>query len=446
LKVVSNQRNPADRGREPHTHTGAERRRAPRGRQTARLLFASLCVCACVAQTGCLSIWPFQSSTSKSPPPETSGPVDGMVLRGGELVKDTLPKEGTPEADLEAAKRLYQEGDYVKAEPLLGKIGGNTKNPVGVAEEAMYYQAECHRLQGKYPRAAELYCGMVNTFPFGKHGNQARQRMFDIANYWLDDTRAYMELCKEKKEGKRKWVWPMAYLHFDKTKPTFDEEGHAIRMLEGVYITDPTGPLAEKALFYLGSIKFFREDYREADHYFDQLRVHHPNGKLAPKAVEMSIICKQMSTGGSEYDGRTVSEARELVQVAFNSYPELSNNRSQFLKDQLYSIAQQQADKDFNIAEYYRRVGKPGPAYFQYALVVRRFPGTQYAQKATERMNELRAKLEKGQAKPEVPPIGTASPSAPPRASITGPYTPGAPLETAPAPNVLPPSMNDGKR
>jgi TolA-binding protein len=432
LKVVSNQRITADRA--VPTAKPGHRKRLP-----ALGLLATLALTG----AGCGPIWPFTKSTSNAPP---AGPVDGMVLRGGELEKDNLPKEGTPAGDLEAAKRLYQEGDYVHAEPLFKKVANNTKNPVPIAEEAMYYRADCLRLQGRYPSAAEIYKELLETFTQSKHGNQARQRLFDIANYWLDDTRAYMEVCREKKEGKRSWVWPPAYLHFEKTKPTFDEEGHAMRMLETVYITDPTGPLAEKALFYLGSVKFFHEDYREADHYFEQLRQHHPNGKLAPKAVELSIICKQMSTGGSEYDGRLVSEARELVQVAYNSYPELSNNRSQFLKDQLYSIAEQMADKDFNIAEYYRRVGKPGSAYFQYELVRRRYPGSKYAQKATERMTELRGKAEKAQAQQEPPRIGT--PPVPPSvgAPLAGPHAPGTPLETAPAPNVLPPSINGDRR
>src|SRR5262249_35785663 len=164
--------------------------------------------------------------------------------------------------------------------------------------EARDDQAECERLRGHYTDAAELYNKLLGSYPMGKHAQQAREHLFNIANYWLDDTRAYMEACRQKKEGKRWWISPLMPLHWDNTHPVFDTEGHAVRMLEQVYITDPTGPLAEKALFYLGSVKFFREDYRDADHYFNQLVEHHPNGKLAPEALRYSIICKQMSTGG----------------------------------------------------------------------------------------------------------------------------------------------------
>jgi len=36
----------------------------------------------------------------------------------------------------------------------------------------------------------------------------------------------------------------------------------------------------------------------------------------------------------------------------------------EWISRQLVGINLQQADRDFNIAEYYRRVGHPGSAYF----------------------------------------------------------------------------------
>ena len=38
-----------------------------------------------------------------------------------------------------------------------------------------------------------------------------------------------------------------------------------------------TGPLADKALFLTGSVKFFNEDYKDADSYFT------PAGRAAPE-------------------------------------------------------------------------------------------------------------------------------------------------------------------
>jgi hypothetical protein len=60
----------------------------------------------------------------------------------------------------------------------------------------------------------------------------------------------------------------------------------------------------------------------------------------------------------------------------------------------------QQAEKDFKIAEFYRRTGHAGSAYFYYEIVRRRYPGTPFFDKATERMYELKAEQEAGKGKP----------------------------------------------
>ena len=60
------------------------------------------------------------------------------------------------------------------------------------------------------------------------------------------------------------------------------------------------------------------EDYKDADYYYSQLYEHYPNSALAPKAIKQAIICKQLSTGGSCYDCRSVEESRKLIDVAQN--------------------------------------------------------------------------------------------------------------------------------
>jgi len=146
-------------------------------------------------------------------------------------------------------------------------------------------------------------------------------------------------------------------------------------------------------------VKFFREDYVEADHYFSQLVEMHPNSPLAPKAVELAIISKNLSTGGPDYDGRKTAEARKMVHEAIAKYPELAKEKEEFLQRQLVGINMQQAEKDFRVAEFYRRTKHPGSAYFYYEIVRRRYPGTPLADKAAERMKELESQHEKDDAK-----------------------------------------------
>ena len=365
-----------------------------------------------------------------APADNTKAPADSLVLRGGDLVADqSAAADAKAGAALAAAQELYRKDDYDTARAAFAKIANDTKMPTAIAEEARFYEAECYRRMEKYPTASDTYHKMLLDHPTGSFREQAVQRMFDIGNYWLEDTRKEMAMYDEQKAGKR-WFVITPLVHFEKSKPTIDQEGRAMEVLERVRYNDMQGPLADKSLFLAGTVKFWREDYREADYYFTQLAENHPNSELAPRAIELGIIAKHMGTGGSDYDGRKVAEARKLINTALQNYPTLAKDpeKEKFLTRQLINCNLQQAEKDFKIAEFYRRTNHPGSAYFYYEIVRRRYPGTKYADQATERMHELHAKAEKelGKTVPPVPSAASAPPAASPERAPTP--RPAAPL------------------
>lgn len=356
------------------------------------------------------------------PPPPPSGPADSLVIRGDRLEAEAMPAESMGDYTLAGAYELYRRGDYDHAQQVYHHIAENKKNPPQIAEEARFLEAEALRRQGDLPKAADTYAKVLIDFPTGRYREQALQHTYDIANFWLDDTRAEIDQYKQVQDGSRWFVTP-AWLQFnwEKSKPLFDMEGRAIEKLEQVRYNDMTGPLADRALFLMGSVKFYREDYKEAEHYFTQVVEMHPNSALAEQSVELAIIAKHMSTGGSDYDGRKVAEARQLVDVALRNYPNLAMKKQDFLERQLFGITMQQAEKDYKMAEFYRRTGKAGSAYFYYEIVRRRYPGTKFFDLATERMHEIKAEAEKDQG-----PVAPAVP-VPGRREAEPQTTPAAP-------------------
>jgi outer membrane protein assembly factor BamD (BamD/ComL family) len=366
---------------------------------------------------GCIALpW----SQAKKPDP-ARGPADSLVLREGGLERDkSLDNEVQAKVDI--GKRLYQEKEYAKAEAIFHRINHLGEKSIfslnftedswdfekkkiklkdialPVLDDALYYEALCQYYQSNYREAEGTLRKYAKEYRNGAHADEVNRRLFDIANYWLDDTRTLMQAYEEKREGKRFWVAPASYVHWSHDKPMLDSEGHAIQCLEDVRLNDIGGPLGEKALFYIATIKFFREDYKDADYYYSQLYEHYPNSALAPKAIKQAIISKQLSTGGSCYDCRAVEESRKLIDVATRAYPQMTAKDGDWISRQLVSINLQQADRDFNIAEFYRRTGHPGSAYFYYELVIRRYPNTDYAEKATARKNEVRDKVAHEQA------------------------------------------------
>jgi len=390
----------------------------------------------CLIAGGCTwdELNPFHK---EDPPPVVTR--ESMVLSPNGLTPAQLSMvESNP--DLVAAKEVLRQGDYAKAEKLFHKIAEKAaKDDPIIAEDARYNEAECLRMQGCYPRAADNYIKLLNEYGGrSRHREEAIEQLFNIANYWLDDTRHEMEEAKDKAAGKR-WFTTPHFMHpMDKSKPFFDEEGRALEALEHVRYNAINGKYADKALFMLGTVRFFNEDYREADYQFTQIVEQHPTSPLYARAAEMAIISKNLSTGGSDYDGRKCAEARKMYPIAQASYkalegkdPQLSQEKQEFLRRQLQGVTLQQAEKDYKMAEFYRRTGKSESAFFLYEIVRRRYPGTKYADLATEQMHNIRAKVEKENGKKL--PIPEAAPLQP-DGSVFYQQLPGAPQQPAPPP------------
>jgi outer membrane protein assembly factor BamD (BamD/ComL family) len=361
---------------------------------------------------------------------DDSTPIeDSYVMQGDQSVPVKPPVRGTPEARMIIAREAFRHQDYAKAERVFHRVGDNEKNPPKLVEEAKFYEAESQRLQEDLPGAAATYTDLMNKFPRNPYREQALQHMFNIANYWLNDTREEMKEYEEKEQGKR-WAVVPRFVSFEKTKPTFDREGRAIQLLEAVRFADINGPLADKSLYLCGSVKFFEEDFAEADYFFTQVAEKHKDSEMAEKAMKLAIASKHMSTGGPDYDGRKCAEARILVQDALKLYPDM--NKDGFLDNQLAGIARQQAEKDFRMGEFYERTGHPGSAVWMYEIVTRRYPGTGVDKLAAERRDAILKKLDQEQ--------GTAP--APKQQQEPSPHSPNRPaVEQAPTPRVLPPDV-----
>ncbi len=380
------------------------------------LTWAALCTLV-VAASGCVSgrdfldkITPAMFKAEENLP----APADGIVLTNGTISKEASLKPGTPEYRLAGAKRLFQDKKYADAERVFHRLARNGKTSPLVAEEALYYEAESQYWQQNYRDAKGTYTKLLKNYrASGRFHDQATRRMFDIANYWLDDTRQQMRAYDENS-----WfVMPVSTVSFTKKKPLTDTEGHALQALEEVRLNDIKGPLGEKSLWYIATVKFYRRDFHDADYYYSQLYENYPNSELASKAIKQAIICKRMITGGPSYDGQPVEEARKLIDVAARAYPELSHGKDKFLEQQLVAISTHQADRDFNIAKFYERIGHPGSAYFYYELVRRRYPNSEHADKAVERMREIR---DRAQQMPEQPQTMEPQPPGPLQKMLMG--------------------------
>jgi hypothetical protein len=242
----------------------------------------------------------------------------------------------------------------------------------------------------------DTYHKLLQDFPTDPHRREACQRMYEVADYWLDDFRDELEKRADEK-GILRWHprWPNP---FDRSKPFLDQEGRTLQALENIHTQDVTGPMADKALFWCGYVNFVRGNFQESDHFFSMLVEMHKESPLRPQAIAYAIQAKNNATGGAVYDARKCAEALQLVHMAEATVPELTQDPA--MADKLtrakFAIRSQQAEKDFRTAEYYERTSHPGSAVFYYELVRRRYAGTRYSDVANERKETLLAMMREG--------------------------------------------------
>lgn len=358
------------------------------------------------------------------------GPKDSLTIGSGgggqsgprDLIDPAVRNE------LDTAQRLFREKNFADAEKIFHKFaqpdtstnqpanssdstaGGigayladltqsgkhRGRHPRIVYEESLFGEAECQREQKNLRSAADAYTKVLTDFPHTQYTRPCCKALFEIANHWLKPTATQMDEYFEKLQGKRSFVLPASYFHWGRDMPSMDAEGHAINLLNTVRLYDINGPLAEQSLWCLGTIQFYRKDYKEADFYFRQVYEQYPNSDYAARAVKQSVICKQLVAGDTVYDSRTVEEAKKLILQAQGSFPELQKD-DKWTATQLASMNIHTADRDFKVAEFYERTGHPGAAYFYYELVCRRYGGTVYADKAAQKKIALKSKVDHDQ-------------------------------------------------
>jgi outer membrane protein assembly factor BamD (BamD/ComL family) len=406
--------------------------------------------------TGCLSslgiATPWEKAIAKN-----EAPKESLTLTGGRgLEREAM--DPVAKQELDAARQMMDQQKYAEAEVMFHKLVRNHSEPrwweIGplapaenkeekerpkgrmprginpVCEGALFYEAECQRLQKNYRDAANTYTKLLQEYRQSQYTQGVCKGLFEIANYWLEPTRRQMDEYQQQIKGERWFVTPATYFHFSNDWPALDAEGHAVLLLNNIRLHDIKGELGRQALLYLGTIHFYRQEYKDADFYFTRYHEEYPNDKDAAKAVKQSVICKQLLTGGSVYDLRGVDESKKLLMTAMGAYPELAKD-ADWVNSQLTSINTQQADRDMKIAQFYERTGHPGSAYFYYELVCRRYPNSDYATKASERKVALKSKADRDQQTDREPLPIRLNPE------LQAPMTPLVPIP----PRPLPPNM-----
>lgn len=277
----------------------------------------------------------------------------------------------------EEGKKLYGEKKYGEAIPFF-KTAIDRWPDSSLEEDSLYLTAESYFFADEYTKAEDFYQQVVEKYANTRYLDTISKRLFLIARYWQEKTQTQPESFYSVNA-------------IDKTRPWYDTQGHAVRVYEKIRLNDPRGVLADDAIMAAANIKLANRAFDDADHLYGIIRTDYPRSEFQVKAHLLGLQCKLQLYQGADYDVKPIKEAEELVDqilVQFPQDPEVASSRARLLETKA-EIKAQQALREWNTAEYYRRGTYGEAARFYYRKVIDEYPGTEFAKQSEQKLVEI---------------------------------------------------------
>lgn len=385
----------------PQAHRQTMMLRSP----SARLAIALAMTAAVAVVPGCqttlpLNLWrqALDDSLSKAPTKEETGDERGLLKRwlspksapsydptkttplvkgpGGWSVPKVAPN---PEADaeLEAAKKLFQQGNLVEAEKQFGKLAKQYKGkPWG--ETGQFYMAECLFQRGRYVWAHDAYEKLFADYPNSIYLEKLVKREYQIAQIWLalDDPNA---------KNRQPIPW---YGRFDGSRPVLDTGGYAQSALDHVRQHMPEGELADDAAIQVADRLHRLGDYEGAAVAYSEVITLHPKSPFVQRAYQSSIDSEVKGYVGPEYDGAGLDKARELIKQSMNLFPDRPEGNEK-LYHTLDLVNDATAERMYGIGDYYKRIGNIASAEYYFGMLPQKWPQSPWTVKAKTQLAAL---------------------------------------------------------
>lgn len=305
--------------------------------------------------------------------PFSSGSMssNSVVLgeRGWEKSKAAVAPNPQAEAELDAARKLFDAGRPDQAEKILRPLAKREVKKGSIwGEKAQFLLAESQFRRQKYVDAHDSYEILIKSYPGTEYVETLVAREYAIAETWLGH---------EDPKGK-----PMDWMaRFDGRRPFLDINGYSVKVLDHVRLHDPQGPLADDAALRTADHYHAIGDYETAAVYYDQLLAENAKSPYRERAQLSSIDAKMKGYIGPEYDSSGLDSARETVKRTMAEFPERQAGAEQ-LYHTLDLIEDQAAEREYKVGTYYLRARQPAGAEYQFGLVIARWPKSQWAAKA----------------------------------------------------------------
>jgi TolA-binding protein len=282
---------------------------------------------------------------------------------------DPPPLAGVVQASAGPAAAAYQKalaadqaGNAKKAAKLYGKMATDYSTAKD-APQARFREAQLHEQLGNRIDAFDAYSDFLNRYQGSKLYSQALERQTAIA--------------KTAANGEIKTGMFGSSL----------ETSELVAMQEKVRDAAPQAASAPRAQYQIGEIYQNAGKARESIEAYRRVVRDWPESKEAPEAqYRVGMILVEEAKRGNQDKGN-LDRARDAFRDYLTLYP--NGSRASAVRTQISTLGNQDVERSFEIAEFYRRKGDNESAKYYYREVMKKHSSGSLHDKAKDRLQSL---------------------------------------------------------
>jgi outer membrane protein assembly factor BamD len=237
-----------------------------------------------------------------------------------------------------------------------------------IAPTAQFNSGRMYQHQGKLDAAFNEYQGLVEKYPRSSEFEPALEAEYTIAKAYLD--------------GKRVDVYGV---------PTLPSMPKAQEMFRKIVTNAPFSKMAPLAQYGIGQALEKQGSIVSAVNAYQQVVDRYPNNDVAADAMYQIGYVYFQASRETGYDQTAAVRSQEAFEDFLVRYP--NSSKVAQAQDNLKALQGRKSSDSYNIARFYDKQKNYKAAYVYYNEVLQQQPDSQEAQRAKDRMDQIRSKL-----------------------------------------------------
>lgn len=224
-------------------------------------------------------------------------------------------------------------------------------------DDALAIKAEALFCKNRYYKAMVVYEELLDDYPASRHFEHAINKHVDIAKMFLG--------------GKKRLIWGFIAV---------GAKAEAIAILEKVADRWPGSELAATAIVMQGDYYYEKSRYVEAQETYRLIAEHYRNSSHYAHGLLRCAESTHAQYGGKCYDASALEDAR----IRYLNFASLFPGKAHELgvSHRLELIELERVEKEFEIADFYRRTHKIDPARYYWQSICERWPDSPLASRS----------------------------------------------------------------